>query len=65
MNKLWQETERYLYPKIEAIGNEAKNECKAALGHLDHQYANAKPDTTGFPLNQQHLSAVKDLRENN
>ena len=43
---------------------EQREECRATLGGLAHKYANARIDRTGFPLDKEHLAALRELRGN-
>ena len=39
-------------------------ECKTTLASLAHKFANTKVDRTGFPLRNEHLKVIGDLRKN-
>ena len=43
---------------------EQSEQCRATLGGLAHKYANARIDRTGFPLDKEHMAALRELRRN-
>ena len=55
----WQQLER-----TTGALEQRKEECKATLAHLSHQYANTKIDRSGYPLGKEHHQAINELRRN-
>ena len=49
---------------LPAVSEERLEECKSSLGSLAHRFVNSKVDRVGFPLDKEHLVALKDLRKN-
>ena len=47
-----------------AFSEERRERCKSAMSALGHKYANAPLDKSNFPLKKDHLSALKNLRNN-
>ena len=47
-----------------ASTDERKEETKSTLSSLARRYANSSVDKSGFPLNREHMLALKDLRAN-
>ena len=44
------------------VTKDAELQCKAEMTSLAHRYSNSKIDYTGFRLNHQHISAIKNLK---
>ena len=40
---------------LEPVSQQKKQDCKTAMTDICRQYVNQKPDTSGYPLNKQHL----------
>ena len=49
---------------LPAVSEERLEECKSSLGSLVHKFVNSKVDRAGFPLDKEHLAALKDLSKN-
>ena len=51
---------------LPAASAERRDECKATskLSGLEHKYANSKEDRSGFPLDKEHFTALKELKRN-
>lgn len=47
---------------LEPVSADKKAQCKTAMADYSQQYANAKIDKTGFPLTDNHLKAIKQLK---
>ena len=45
-----------------AVSNELREECRSTLTTLAHQYAGSRIDKAGFPLDREHLAALRALR---
>ena len=41
---------------------ECREECRSALNNMTYKYANTRIDKTGFPLDKDHLLAIKELK---
>ena len=41
-----------------------QQECKAAFSHLSKRYSNEKIDWTGYPLKQEQLRTIRELKKN-
>ena len=44
------------------IAKDVELQCKAEMTSLAHRYSNSKIDYSGYRLNRQHISAIKNLK---